>query len=146
MVNLNSLLALVRHILKWIGTSLPYTVVLMVVGLLIGLASTSSRLAFLRDYTLIAGINPDLMLLTFLPTLIFESAFVMDVHTFRKSIFQVLVLACPGFIISTILTAIMARYYFLSYNWTWFVALLFGTILSATDPVSVVALLKDLGQ
>lgn len=135
--------ALVRHILK--RTPLPYTVILMVVGLLIGLATKSSKLSFLQDYTLIAGINPDLMLLTFLPTLIFESAFVMDIHTFKKTIFQALILACPGLIISTVLTAIMARYLF-TYDWSWVTALLFGTIVSATDPVSVVALLKDLGK
>ena len=117
----------------------------MVVGLLIGLASNSSTLSFLQDYTFIANINPRLMLLTFLPTLIFESAFIMDVHTFKKAIFQALVLACPGLIISAVLIAILARYVF-TYNWSWVTAMLFGSIFSATDPVSVVALLKDLGK
>lgn len=131
-----------RHLLK--NTPIPYTVILMVVGLLIGLASNSSSLSFLEDYTKIANINPHLMLLTFLPTLIFESAFIMDVHIFKKTFIQGIALACPGLIISTALTAIMARYVF-TYNWSWVTALLFGAILSATDPVSVVALLKDLG-
>ena len=132
--------AFVRHLLK--NTPLPYTVILMVVGLLIGLASNSSSV--LDNYTKIANINPHLMLLIFLPTLIFESAFIMDVHTFKKTVFQALVLACPGLIITTALTAIMARYIF-SYDWSWVTAVLFGAIFSATDPVAVVALLKDLG-
>lgn len=117
----------------------------MVVGLLIGLATNSSTLSFLHEYTSISDISPRLMLLTFLPTLIFESAFVLDVHIFRKTIFQALVLACPGLIVSAVLIAILARYVF-SYNWSWVTAMLFGSIFSATDPVSVVALLKDLGE
>ena len=83
--------------------------------------------------------------LTLLPTLIFESAFVMDVHTFKKTIGQVLILAGPGLLISAFLTSLMARYVF-PYNWSWVVALLFGILLSATDPVAVVALLKELGE
>lgn len=114
----------------------------MVAGLLIGLASNSSSV--LDDYTKIANIDPHLMLLIFLPTLIFEAAFIMDVHTFKKTVFQALVLACPGLIITTALTAIMARYIF-TYNWSWVTAVMFGAIFSATDPVAVVALLKDLG-
>ena len=137
------LAALVRYIFK--RTPIPYTVILMVAGLLIGLATQSSTLSFLENYTRIANIEPHLLLLIFLPTLIFESAFIMDFHTFKKTIFQSLLLAGPGLVISTVLTAVLARYVF-TYNWTWVTALMFGAILSATDPVSVVALLSDLGM
>ena len=69
----------------------------------------------------------------------------MDFHTFKKTIFQALLLAGPGLLITTVLTAVMARYVF-TYNWTWVTAIMFGAVLSATDPVSVVALLADLGK
>lgn len=36
-------------------------------------------------------------------------------------------------------------YYFLPYNWSWNLCMVFGSILSATDPVAVVALLKSVG-
>lgn len=85
------------------------------------------------------------MLFVFLPTLIFESAFVMEVHTFRKTIAQTMLLAGPGLILCSFLTALIARYIF-TYNWSWVTALMFGSIMSATDPVAVVALLKDLGR
>lgn len=88
--------------------------------------------------------DPHLLLIMFLPTLIFESAFVMDVHTFKKTIGQSMILAGPGLILSTFLTSLMGKFIF-TYNWSWVVALMFGTILSATDPVAVVALLKELG-
>ncbi|CAI8008727.1 Sodium/hydrogen exchanger 7, partial [Geodia barretti] len=78
--------ALVRHVLK--RTPIPYTVLLMVVGLIIGALSEIEVMSFLQEYTKLASIDPHLMLFIFLPTLIFESAFVMDVHTFRKTIGQ----------------------------------------------------------
>lgn len=137
-----SVLAAVRHLLK--HTPLPYTVVLIVVGLIVGAAPRWSLLSFLNDYLQIAQLDPHLMLIIFLPTLIFESAFVLDVHTFRKMIWQASLLAGPGLLVSTFLTSIMARYIF-TYSWSWVVALMFGTILNATDPVAIVALLRELG-
>ena len=116
----------------------------MVVGLIIGAFSEIEAMSFLHDYTKLATIDPHLMLFIFLPTLIFESAFVMDVHTFRKTIGQAIVLAGPGLLLCSFLTSLMARYIF-PYHWSWVTSLMFGTILSATDPVAVVALLKELG-
>ena len=133
--------ALVRQLLK--KTPIPYTVILICLGLIIG--AVSNAVPILKDYTTLAKIDPHLMLYIFLPILIFESAFAMDVHTFKKTVGQSLILAGPGMVLSAVLTAIMARYIF-QYNWSWVVSLLFGTILSATDPVAVVALLKELGK
>ena len=126
-------------------TPIPYTVLLMVVGLIIGALSEIKVMSFLQDYTKLASIDPHLMLFIFLPTLLFESAFVMDVHTFRKTIGQAVVLAGPGLLLCSFLTSLMARFIF-PYNWSWVTSLMFGTILSATDPVAVVALLGELGE
>ena len=133
--------AAVRHILKRTPL-IPYTVVLIMIGLALGAAPKWEVLSFLQEYIVIARMDPHLMLLIFLPTLIFESALVMDVHTFKKTIGQALTLAGPGLLLSAVLTSLMARYIF-PYNWSWVVVLLFGIILSAT---AVVALLKKLGQ
>lgn len=135
--------ALVRHVLK--HTPIPYTVILIVLGLAFGAATTADELSFLHDFTGMARMNPHLMLYVFLPTLIFESAFVMDVHTFKRTLGQAVILAGPGLILCTFLTSLMGRYIF-TYNWSWVTALMFGSICSATDPVAVVALLKDLGK
>jgi NhaP-type Na+/H+ or K+/H+ antiporter len=85
-------------------------------------------------------------LLIFLPALIFESAFNSDWHIFKVEFAQVLIMAGPMVIGSTFLSAFMMRY-ILGYDgaFTLESALLFGSIVSATDPVAVVALLKDLG-
>ena len=45
--------------------------------------------------------------------------------------------------ICSALAGVMAKLVF-TYDWTWFVALMFGSIISATDPVAVVALLNEL--
>lgn len=137
------IIAGVRHLLK--DTSLPYTVILIVLGMLLGGLPSWSPMAFTNDYLQIARLDPHLMLIIFLPTLIFESAFALDVHTFKKMIGQTIVLAGPGLLVSSFLLSILSRFIF-PYGWSWVVSMLFGTVLSATDPVAIVALLKDLGQ
>ena len=132
--------AMVRFLFKRLP--IPYTVMLIICGLVVGFAAKAEPA--IQRYTYIAHMNPHLLLHVFLPILIFESAFSMNVHTFKKTLSQTLLLAGPGLMISTVLTAIMARYIF-TYNWNWFEAITFGAVLSATDPVAVVALLKDLG-
>ena len=47
--------------------------------------------------------------------------------------------------VATTLTAVLSMYVF-QYNWDFKVSMMFGSIMSATDPVAVVALLKDLGK
>ena len=55
---------------------------------------------------------------------------------------------CPCFMLSgiaAVLTAAFSMYVF-QYGWGWSTSMMFGSIISATDPVAVVALLKDLGK
>jgi sodium/hydrogen exchanger 10/11 len=47
--------------------------------------------------------------------------------------------------ICSALAGVMAKFVF-TYEWSWFVALMFGSIISATDPVAVVSLLNELGR
>lgn len=42
----------------------------------------------------------------------------------------------------TVLTAVLVKYTF-PYGWSWVESLLFGAMFSATDPVAVVAVLKE---
>ena len=55
-------------------------------------------------------------------------------------------MAGPMLVVCTFMSALMMRYV-LRYNgdFTWNAALLYGSIISATDPVAVVALLKEIG-
>jgi len=90
--------------------------------------------------------NPHLLLYVFLPALIFESAFNSDWHIFKKIFGQVLIMAGPMLLIATFLSACMMKYV-LGYHgdFDFNACLLYGAIISATDPVAVVSLLKELG-
>lgn len=149
-----------HHLLQ--KSPLPYTVTLLIIGLIIGiidragfllhwnLGSWQFDVSFLSKSIEWAGnIDPHIILYVFLPTLLFEAAFALDVHTFKKSVGNAFILAIPGIIVALVLTgAIMMgiRYTGMGlHSWTWPVALMFGTIVSATDPVAVVSLLKELG-
>ncbi|KAF8655896.1 hypothetical protein HU200_060850 [Digitaria exilis] len=117
-----------RHLLR--GTRVPYTVALLVLGVALG--------------SLGANINPDLLLAVFLPALLFESSFSMEIHQIKRCMAQMVLLAGPGVVVSTFLLGSAVKLTF-PYNWSWKTSLLLGGLLSATDPVAVVALLKELG-
>lgn len=51
-------------------------------------------------------------------------------------------IAGPGVLVGTALTAVLVKYTF-PYDWSWVESLLFGAMFSATDPVAVVAVLKE---
>lgn len=95
---------------------------------------------------IVTKLDPQFMLIFFLPALIFESAFSSDWHTFRMQLSKILILAFPMMMAATFLTATV-MYYVLDYRcvMTFTECVVFGSIVSATDPVAVVALLKDLG-
>ncbi len=109
----------------------PYTVALVVVGLLITFQQTVQ-----------VELTPELILALFVPPLVFEAAFHIDFHRLRESLLPILVLAVPGVLLTTFMVGgIVAAGTGLSLT----SALVFGALISATDPVAVVALFKALG-
>lgn len=134
-----------RHLLR--GTRVPYSVALLVLGIGIGAIEygTHHGLGRVGDGIRIwANIDPDLLLAVFLPALLFESAFSMEIHQIKRCAVQMFLLAGPGVVISTFCLGACLKIAF-PYNWSWSTSLLLGGLLSATDPVAVVALLKELG-
>lgn len=134
-----------RHLLK--GTRVPYTVALLLLGIALGASEygTSGTLGTLGEsIRMWSNINPSLILFVFLPALLFDSSFSMEVHQIKRCLVQMVLLAGPGVVISTFCSGILIHY-IIPYNWTWSTSLLLGGLLSATDPVAVVALLKELG-
>lgn len=134
-------------------TSLPYTVGLFAFGILVGALDRLGVLApvpILKASVDFAGnANPNMILYIFLPILIFDAAYELDVHVFRKTLVNASLLAVPGVVIAMLLTAGLmmgiARLSPTYGEWSWTFALMFGGLISATDPVAVVALLKELG-
>lgn len=116
--------------------ALPYTAVMFVVGTAMGIAAEvgSDQTDHLTEsLQLWINIDSEVLLLVFLPGLIFKDAHGLDVHLFRIAFGQCFIFAFPLVLAGTFLTACIAKYIF-PYQWSWSVCLLFGSILSATDP------------
>ena len=138
---------------------LPYTCAVLVIGVVLGAVHGSFNLDDLSDSIQIwENIDAHLLLYAFLPALLFGDAMTLNTHVFHKAFTQCLLLAGPGVIIGTVLTALAAGPIARLSGCVWdadnlrtsrhnemYMAWAFGAISSATDPVAVVALLKDLG-
>ena len=133
--------ALIKILMR--NRRIPYTVVLLLVGIGAAALCRSGGTGFSAFDTIVhqvGAIDPHLMLYLFLPTLIFESAYSMEPHLFLRTAPQIILLAVAGLIISMLLSAFAIQ---LMLPWSLAFALLFGALISATDPVAVVALLKE---
>ena len=118
---------------------LPLTILLVFVGIAISaFGQNVPGLSILSNFHL----TPELVLFVFIPTLIFESAFNLDARDVGRNILPILTLAIPGLLIST---AIIGFIFSVFTEFDLLVALLLGAILSATDPVAVIAIFKQLG-
>lgn len=110
---------------------LPYTLVLVLVGL---------ALAFV-DIRLV-NLSPDLILLIFLPPLLFEASWNLRWRNLRQNLVPIALMATFGVVISVLGIAVGLNQFA---NMALPTALLIGASLSATDPVSVTALFRELG-
>ena len=137
---------LLRH------TRFPYTVGLFGIGLFLGALNRNGVFNWSDDIPTalhsVANINPDLILYLFLPILIFDAAYELNLHIFKKTLANATLLAVPGLVICMLLTGLLMVGIGTVVPgfeaWTWSFALMFGALISATDPVAVVALLHEL--
>jgi CPA1 family monovalent cation:H+ antiporter len=111
---------------------LPYTVGLVVAGFLIALLPNGPDLPLSRD--LIYNI--------LLPPLVFEAALQLDWKRFKRELPLTLTLAFVGVGIAAVV--VTAGMHSLA-GWSWIGAALFGVLIAATDPVSVIASFRELG-
>jgi len=77
-----------------------------------------------------------------LPPLIFEAAFQLRWEALKSNLTLVVVLATLGVLLSTLMTAAVMTGLV---HWPISAGLLFGILMAATDPVSVLATLKEIG-
>ena len=124
---------------------IPATAVMFVVGAIIGfeVPRVGDNGVKLAAETWI-GIEGIVLLLVFLPGLLFLDSYKMDFHLFMMTFWQVVTLAFPMVLAGTILTALVANYMF-DYGWSFDLCMTFGSILAATDPVAIAVLLNKLG-
>ena len=111
---------------------LPYIVGLLVAGFLIALLPNSPELPLSRE----------LMFNVLLPPLVFEGALQLDWRRFRRELPLTLTLAFAGVAIAAVLVALGMHAIM---GWSLIGAALFAVLISATDPVSVIASFRETG-
>ncbi len=109
----------------------PYTVGLVIMGLI---------LAFRGQVDI--QISPNLILALLVPPLIFEAAFHLNYNDLRHNLAPILILAIPGVVLTTLITGGIVAW---GAGLALPLAMVFGALVSATDPVSVVALFRTMG-
>lgn len=134
--------------------SMPVTVAVFVCGMAFGggllqaahgregLHHTGGSLG--RSLDLWLAIDPHVLLFGFLPGLLFGDSMSLDVGMAKCCFLQALLLAGPGVLMGAAGVGVYAAFV-LPYGWSFAELGMFGSILSATDPVAVVSILKSLG-
>lgn len=111
---------------------IPYIVGLVLAGIGLALLPIVPNVRLTKD--LIFGI--------FLPPLVFEAALYIRWQELRRDLIVILTLATVGVLLSAGITTVGMHYLA---QWDWAGAALFGTLIAATDPVSVIATFKEAG-
>ena len=109
---------------------IPYSIGLVFAGIALALLPFSPNIELTKQ----------LVFTAFLPPLIFEAAFQLRWRELRKDLPVILTFATVGALLSAAATAAGMHYVAC---WSWISALVFGVLIAATDPVSVIAMFKD---
>jgi len=120
----------------------PYTVLLVIVGLLLIPISNMELFSFIDDFTL----TPDLLFFVFLPVLLFEAAYNINYRKLLNNWKTITAMAVFWLWISAFLISMVLHFSF-PYIWLdipYLVCLMFWVIISATDPVAVLSIFKSL--
>lgn len=87
-------------------------------------------------------ISPDVVLFALLPGLVFEAAFRLHIDDLVRVVGRTVVLAIPGVLLVAVVVAMVLH---LATGLALETAFVVGAIVSATDPVAVVASMRDVG-
>ncbi len=118
------------------NTSFPYTVSLLIVGFL-----TQLILHSLHIETHIS-LDPSIIYYFILPLMLFEAAIHINIHQFRLQFWTISFISTFGLLLSM---TVVATGLAILLGYPWSVGLLFGALISATDPIAVLAIFKTLG-
>lgn len=108
----------------------PYSVGLVCAGIVL------AALPFAPQITL----TKELIFMALLPPLLFEAAYCIEWQELRRNSPVILALVTVGVAMSAFVTSVGAHYVI---HWPWITAAAFGALISATDPVSVISVLRD---
>jgi monovalent cation:H+ antiporter, CPA1 family len=111
---------------------LPYTVGLVLAGMAL----------YFFHINLKWHLSKDLIFSVFLPPLVFEAALFINWRQFKKDFPVIALLATVGVVFAAAVTAVGMHF---ALDWDWGSAVIFGVLIAATDPVSVIATFKEAG-
>ncbi len=117
-------------------SKLPYTIALVIVGCFIGI----TRIVPAPEQL---GFSRELIFFVFLPPLLFQGALHLEFNRLLSHFWPIFIFAIAGVAVSTVV--IGAVFTLVGGVTSILVALLFGAMMSPTDPVSVLALFKRAG-
>ncbi len=109
---------------------LPYSVGLVAAGIILAFLPFAPKI----------NLTKDLIFTVLLPPLLFEAVFYIHWDQLRRDFSVIVVLATIGVLLSASVTA--AGMHYLA-HWQWLTALVFGVLIAATDPVSVISTFKE---
>ncbi|MEA2674675.1 MAG: monovalent cation:H+ antiporter, family [Chloroflexota bacterium] len=111
---------------------IPYTVSLVVLGIVAGVLLPSGTIQ----------VTPELVLLVLVPGLVFEAALRLELDDLRSTFGWMVLLAAPGVLISAAIVAIVLN---LATGLPLQLGMVVGAMVAATDPVAVIATFRNLG-
>src|SRR5277367_4469936 len=109
---------------------LPYSVGLVAAGIVLAIFPFTPKVSLTKD----------LIFTGLLPALLFEAAFYIPWAQLRRDFSVIVLLATLGVLLAACVTALGMHYLA---HWQWFGAMVFGVLIAATDPVSVIATFKE---
>jgi Na+/H+ antiporter len=110
----------------------PYPIPLVLGGLVLGLVPGIPSVQ----------LNPDLVLLVFLPPLLYSSAFFADLRALRADA-RVIALSAVGLVLATVAVVAVIGHELIDLPWAMSFAL--GAIVSPTDPAAATAIMRRVG-
>ena len=133
-------------VLQQFELPIPYAAIMFMAGMCMGIAAfrlDGNLTQFHNSIRQWSDIDSQVLLLVFLPGLIFRDALEINVLTFQKCLGQLMIFAFPMVLVGTVLTAAVLVYVLPQDYFSWSLGLTVGSILASTDPVAVAAVLKN---
>ena len=130
-----------RHDVHWFPESAAAVTIGIIACAIVGAFQDDDLMSVMR-------FDMDFFMEWLIPPIIFEAAFNMNVSAFFANLSPILLFAFGGTLLSTFVVAAVAFYagqWGLCYPLSPFASLAFGSLISATDPVAVLATFQQLG-
>ncbi len=124
------LVAGLNSVARWL--SVPYPIPLVLGGLVVGLIPGIPEIE----------LEPDLVLVIFLPPLLYAAAFFSDLRALRSELRAISMASIGLVLLTTVVVAVIAREVI---GLSWPLAFALGAIVSPTDPVAATAIMRQLG-